>query len=395
MLAQRMSRVEYAIRDLVAEAQKLERAGKKVLYANIGDPQKYGFEPPRAMLEALHGAVHAGHNYYTDSEGDAECRQAIAERERRIGGAKIAPEDVIVTAGVSEAILFLNAALIEEGGEALLPGPGYPPYMSYANFFGGRPVFYRTAEENGWQPDISDVEKKITGRTKYLLVINPNNPTGAVYSKKTLKEIINLAGQHKLVLVADEVYDSLTFDKPFHSMAGLAAEAGVPIIVFNGLSKGYMATGWRLGWACFVNADEQLNAVKEAMLKLARVRLCAPTPVQKAAIPMLRNSEKVLKKEVEALRERRDFSYKRLNEIPGISAAKPEGAFYIFPKIEDAKWKDDKSFVLDLLHKKRVLAVHGSGFGGYGEGHFRIVFLPEVKILAEIYDRLEAFMKAQ
>lgn len=394
MLARRVAKVEYAIRDLVVEAQKLEKQGKKILYVNIGDPQKYGFAPPRAMMEALHGAVHAGHNYYTDSEGDPECRKAIAERERRVSGVKLDADDILVTIGVSEAILLLNAVLIDSGDEALVPGPSYPPYMSYINFFDGRAVFYRTTEENGWQPDVADIEKCITKKTKYLLVINPNNPTGAVYSKNTLKEIINLACQHKLALVADEVYDSLTYDKKFHGMAGLAAEAGAPFIGFNGLSKGYMATGWRIGWAYFVNADERLLEIKDAMLKLARVRLCAPTPFQKAAIPLLREDKKILANEVEILRERRDFSYRRLNEIPGLSTTKPEGAFYIFPKIEDMKrWKNDKEFVLDLLHKKNVLTVHGSGFGRYGEGHFRIVFLPEMKVLEEIFDRIEAFMR--
>lgn len=396
MLSKRVSTIEYAIRDLVVEAQKVEKTGKKVLYANIGDPLKYDFSPPQAMMEALHAAVHAGHNYYGDSQGDLEFRQAIAEREKRVAHANITANDVIVTAGVSEAIMFLTAAVIENGDQALLAGPGYPPYISYTKFFGGEPVFYRTIEENGWQPDIRDMEKKISGKTKFLLVINPNNPTGAMYDRATLKEIANLAGQHNLTLVADEVYDLLSFDKKFTSMASIVGD--VPMIGFNGLSKGYMATGWRTGWTYFVNADERMKEIKEGMMKQTRIRLCTATPFQKAAIPLLRGNDRHLENEMKRLRERRDLSFKRLNEIHGISAAKPEAAFYIFPKIEQSAmkkggWKTDKEFVLDLLHTKQVLTVNGSGFGGYGDNHFRVVFLPAVETLEEIYDRIEDFMR--
>lgn len=398
MLAERVKHIEYAIRDLVVEAQKLEKQGKKILYANIGDPMKYDFAPPRAMIDALYGAIQAGHNYYSDSQGDLEVRQAIAEREHRLNGTNIAAEDVIITTGVSESIFFLTASLIESGDEALLPGPSYPPYISYVNFFGGKPVFYRTIEEDGWQPDIADIEKRITKKTKFLLSINPNNPTGAAYDKKALAAMVELANRHGIVLVADEVYDLHMYEKKFSSMASVAE--GTPLIGFNGLSKGYMATGWRIGWTYFANADERLRQIKEAMLRLARIRLCAATPFQKAAIPLLRGDDKHLLEDIKKLRERRDFSYKRLNEIPGISTAKPDAAFYIFPQIkQDAMkkggWKNDKEFVLDLLHTKNVLAVHGSGFGGYGENHIRIVFLPEMKVLAEIYDRLDDFMKSR
>lgn len=398
MLAERVRHIEYAIRDLVVEAQKLEKQGRKILYANIGDPLKYDFAPPRAMVDALYGAIQGGHNYYSDSQGDLETRRAIAERERRLNGTKISAEDVIITTGVSESIFFLTASLIESGDEALLPGPSYPPYISYVNFFGGKPVFYRTIEEEGWQPDVADIEKRITKRTKFLLSINPNNPTGAAYDKKALKAMVELANKHNLILVADEVYDLHMYEKKFCGMASVTE--GAPLVGFNGLSKSYMATGWRIGWTYFANADERLRQIREAMLRLSRIRLCAATPFQKAAIPLLRGDDKHLVNDIKRLRERRDFSYKRLNEIRGISTAKPDAAFYIFPRIDaDAMkkggWENDKEFVLDLLHTKNVLAVQGSGFGGYGENHFRIVFLPEMKSLDEIYGRIDDFMKAK
>ena len=395
-LAERTKSVTYAIRDLVVEAQKLERSGKKVIYANIGDPLKYDFSVPAPMAEALCTAIRDNHNYYSDSQGDFEFRQAIAAREHRMSGIRVPPEDIVVTAGVSEAILLLTAALVERGDEVLLPGPSYPPYIAYTTFFSGQPVFYRTAEEQGWQPDIIDIEKKLTDKTKFLLLINPNNPTGAVYSRRTLEEMVNLAGQHNLTLVSDEVYDSLVFDKPHYGAASLTTD--VPVIGFNGLSKGYLATGWRIGWAYFANMDQLHEEIKEAMLRLARVRLCPSTPAQKAAINLLHGDNQHLTDVISRLRERRDFSFTRLNEIDGISATKPEAAFYIFPQINPETmrkggWHTDKEFVLDLLRTKHVLVVNGSGFGAHGENHFRVVYLPSMGTLSEVYDRIDDFVR--
>lgn len=396
LFAERVNAVEYAIRDLVEEAKKLEKQGRKIVYVNIGDPLKYDFAPPAEMVEALYDAAKAqNRNFYTDSQGDRELREAIAEKEKRINKAfSINADDVVVTSGVSEAIFFLCAALIEKGDEALLGGPGYPPYIAFTKLFGGVPVYYRNDEGAGWQPDISDVEKKITPKTKFLLSINPNNPTGAVLDKKALRELIDLAAQHDLIFVSDEIYDLMAFDGEFTSAASLTKD--VPIVGFNGFSKSYLAPGWRLGYAYFANADERLQQLKENMLRFARIRLCASTPAQRACIPVLLGKHAHVAEVKRKLKERGELSYRRLNEIDGLSAAKPKGAFYIFPRIEmNGRWRTDKEFVLDLLNKQNVLTVNGSGFGGYGESHFRIVFLPQPEVLNEVYDRIDAFMKSR
>ncbi|MFH0949347.1 MAG: aminotransferase class I/II-fold pyridoxal phosphate-dependent enzyme [Candidatus Aenigmatarchaeota archaeon] len=394
MIAKRMGTVEYAIRDLVVFAQKLEKQGKKIIYLNIGDPLKYDFATPSCMAEALNKAVAANHNYYSDSQGDMECRTAISEREKRLNNVNISPDNIIITSGVSEAISFVASALIEDGDEALVPGPSYPPYISYIKFFGGKPVFYKTDESTEWKPDIDDIEKKINEKTKFILLINPNNPTGAVYDKKTVKEIINIAGQHNLPLISDEVYDFLVFDGEFHSTASIAED--VPIIGFNGFSKSSLATGWRLGYMYFSNG---LDELKESVLKLARIRLCASTPMQKAVLPSLRGDsqyEKDIKDMKAKLLVRRNLAWKRLNEIPNVSATKPSGAFYIFPKIDlNDVWKNDKEFVIDLLNTENVLVVNGSGFGDYGESHFRSVFLPHPDVLENAFSKIERFMKAR
>ncbi len=389
--AKRMQCVTSPIRELVATANALEKNGKKVLYANTGDPLRYDFDPPSSVINGLIKAVKHRHNYYENSQGGLDCRQAISSREKRINKINVNPNNIIITDGVSEALSFLTSILIDSKSEALLPGPSYPPYITRIEFFGGKCRFYKTVEENGWQPSIEDIEKNITDKTKFLLVINPNNPTGAVYDKKTLKEIINLAGQYKLTLVSDEIYDLLTFDAPLVSMSSLAKE--IPLIVFNGFSKSMLITGWRLGYCYFMNMDEKHKKIKDYMIKLAQQRLSANTPSQKAVIEGLK-SDSHIKSVNKKLKTRAQLSYKRLNEIPGISCVKPKGAFYAFPKIDlEKKWKTDKEFVIDFLNKQHVLLVPGSGFGKYGEGHVRIVILPQENYLNEIYDRLEKFMK--
>ncbi|HII60329.1 pyridoxal phosphate-dependent aminotransferase [Pyrococcus horikoshii] len=383
--------IEYAIRDVVLPARELEKKGIKVIRLNIGDPVKFDFQPPEHMKEAYCRAIQEGHNYYGDSEGLIELREAIVKREKEKNGVDITPDDVRVTAAVTEALQLIFGALLDPGDEILIPGPSYPPYTGLVKFYGGKPVEYRTIEEEGWQPDIDDLRKKISERTKAIAVINPNNPTGALYDKKTIEEIINVAGEHDLVVLSDEIYDLMTYEGKHISPGSLTKD--VPVIVMNGLSKVYFATGWRLGYMYFVDPEGKLSEVREAIDKLARIRICPNTPGQFAAIAGLTGSMDYLKEYMKKLKERRDFIYKRLNEIPGISTTKPQGAFYIFPRIEEGPWKSDKEFVLDVLHNAHVLFVHGSGFGEYGKGHFRIVFLPPIEILEEAMDRFEKFMR--
>jgi len=286
------------------------------------------------------------------------------------------------------------AALIDAGDEILLPGPTYPPYISYARFFGGKPVTYETVEENGWQPNIDDLRKKITEKTKGIVVINPNNPCGALYEEKVVKEIIDIAGEHDLPLLSDEIYDQIVFEKKLVSTAYLAND--VPVIGLNGFSKAYLMTGWRLGYVYFCSKNNELQEVKQGIEKEARIRLCANTPVQKAGVAALNGPQDHVKETVRKLKERRDYAWKRLNEIEGISCTKPEAAFYVFPKIHavGSRWKTDMEFALQLLKETGVLFVHGSGFDPvYGAGHVRGVILPPIETLRQALDAIEGFMK--
>ncbi|MFQ5759249.1 MAG: aminotransferase class I/II-fold pyridoxal phosphate-dependent enzyme, partial [Candidatus Bathyarchaeia archaeon] len=258
------------------------------------------------------------------------------------------------------------------------------------------PVFYRTVEENGWQPDIDDIRAKITDKTRGIVVINPNNPCGALYDEKVLKEVVDLAGEHEILLMSDEIYDRIVYEKKFFSLSHIAKD--VPVLGLNGFSKCYLMTGWRMGYMYFYDPEEKLTDLRENVEKEARIRLCCNTPVQKAAVEALRGPQDHIEEMVEKLRKRRDYSWKRLNEIDGISCARPEGAFYVFPKVHGigSRWKDDFEFVRQLLERTQVLLVHGSGFGiTYGSEHFRGVFLPKVEVLETAFDRLERFMKVR
>jgi len=393
-VASRARTIEYAIRDVVVHARELERAGREVIYLNIGDPLKFDFDTPGHIKEALYRAVREGSNWYGPSEGLPELREAICEKEKRFNDVNIGPEDVIITAGISEGINFLFGALLEPGDEVLVPGPTYPPYISYAKFFGAEPVPYRTVEEEGWAPDIDDMRAKLTEKTKLIVLINPNNPCGAVYGPRTVKDILDLAGEHGLPVASDEIYDRIVFEGHFKSTASLTSD--VPVIGLNGFSKVYLMTGWRLGYIYFKDQEGALAHLKEAIVKLARIRLCANTPVQLAAVEALRGPQDHVDEMVRRLRKRRDIAYKGLNEIEGLTTTKPEGAFYIFPKVEGVgyTWKSDKEFVLQLLRETGVLVVHGSGFcERYGPGHFRAVFLPPPEVLEEAIDKIGGFME--
>jgi len=385
--------VEYAIRDVVLPARELEKKGIKVIKLNIGDPVKYDFDAPEHAKTAYCEAIKEGHNYYSDSEGIKQLREAIAERENRKNNVGISADDVFVTAAVTEALQITIGALTDPGDEILVPGPTYPPYISFTKFMLANPIEYQTKENEGWIPDVDDMRKKITEKTKAIVIINPNNPTGAVYDEKTIKEIIDLAGEYGVPIISDEIYDLITYDKKHVSPSALSKD--VPVIVFNGMSKVYFATGWRLGYMYLVDREGVLEEVREAIGKLLRVRLCPSTPAQYAAIKALTGPMDYLERYLKKLRKRRDLIYKRLAEMDHISVQKPEGAFYIFPKVDIQKgpWKNDKEFVLDLLKEKHVLVVHGSGFGNAGKDHFRAVYLPEESVLEEAMNRLEEFLK--
>jgi len=393
---ERVKTIEYAIRDVIVLAKKLEKKGKEIVYLNIGDPVKFDFDTPVHIRKALKKAVDEGANWYSPSEGLPELREAVCEKERKVNGVEISPKNVVITQGISEGIQMLMAAIVESGNEVLVPGPTYPPYISYVKFFGGKPVSYRTVENNGWQPDIDDLRSKITRKTRGIVVINPNNPCGALYGEKIVREIVDLAGEHKLLLVSDEIYDRIVYKKGFVSAAHVSKD--VPVIGMNGFSKTYLMTGWRLGYMYFYHPNGELKELRDCIEKETRIRLCANTPVQKAGVAALRGPQGHIAKMVEKLRERRDYSWKRLNEIEGVSCTKPEGAFYVFPKVEQvgSSWKTDEEFARQLVEKTGVLVVHGSGFDPtYGSGHFRAVILPPIETLKKAFDLLESFMLRQ
>ena len=384
-ISKKVEGVEYAIRDIVSSARRLEAEGRSVQYLNIGDPGQYGFGPPPNVVEAFVSALRAGRNYYAPSEGLPELREAVAERESA-KGLSVSAEDVLVTNGVSEALDMVMASIVEEGDEVLLPGPCYPPYSSYVRLHGGVPVEFRTDMESSL--DIGDLESKITERTVAICLISPNNPTGAVYGRDSLAAAAEIAKRRGLYLVCDEIYDRLTFEGRFFGIGSVAGEA--PVILLNGFSKVHMATGWRLGYVAF-NDSPALDGLREHLPKLARVRISCSTPAQHAALEALRGPQGHVDAFVSELRRRRDYAVGRLNAMPGVSCPTPRGAFYAFPRIEGHG--GDERFVQRLLEAEGVLVVHGSGFGErFGSGHFRMVFLPPVGELEQAMDKIERFV---
>ena len=387
-VTKKVAGVEYAIRDIVVAAKKLEQKGKKIEYLNIGDPVKYGFQPPDNVKEALINAVRNGENYYSESEGLPELRTAIAEKEHA-KGLSVSGDDILVTNGISEGLDMVISSIVEEGDEVLLPGPYYPPYASYVRLRGGIPVEF-TVDLNNSTPDIDDIRSKITSKTVAICLISPNNPTGAVFNEKSLKELVDLANEHNLYILCDEIYDQIVYDEKFVGIGKVAGDS--PVIILNGFSKVHLMSGWRIGYLAF-NQSPQLNEIRENLPKLARVRIASNLPVQKAALESLRGPQEYIAEFVSELKKRRDLVVKRLNSIPGLSCSNPKGAFYAFPKIETNRYSSDEEFVLKLLETKGVLTVYGSGFGTkYGSGYFRMVFLPSLQTLDSALNKIEDFM---
>jgi aspartate/methionine/tyrosine aminotransferase len=393
-VAKRANSIEYAIRDVLENANCLMKNGKKIFPLNIGDPVAFDFPTPTHIKQALIEAIKTDKNYYSPSEGIPELTQAIIEKEKKVNQVSITQENVIVTSGVSEGIQMVISSLIEGGDEILVPGPAYPPYISYAKFWNGKPVTYETLEKENWQPNTDDIRKKISEKTRAIIIINPNNPTGAVVKKKIVKEILEIAGEYNLTIISDEIYDQISYVDDFESTSSLAKD--VPVVGLNGFSKVYLMTGWRLGYVYFSDQNDELKELREAIEKEARIRICASTPVQLAGVAALNGPQNHIIEMVKKLKNRRDYSWNRLNEIEGLSCAKPEGAFYVFPKIHDvgSKWKTDAKFAVELLKSTGVLLVHGSGFDPiYGTGHVRGVFLPPIEMLEQAFDKIEQFMK--
>ncbi len=386
--SQRTQHIEYAIRDIVLLANKRKKAGGDLFYLNIGDPVLYDFKTPIHLIEASSKAMFENHTSYAQSEGIPEAIDAIHKDCLKD---KINPFDIMITTGASEAIDFALSALVNRGDNVLLPSPGYPLYSALLARLLGESRYYKLDEDNNWMPDIDHLVSQIDDKTKAIAVINPNNPTGAVYSEKTLRDIIEVARQHNLVILSDEIYSKLIMNgQPHIPMATIDNE--VPMVTFNGLSKSYLCPGFRIGWGITTGEPELISDFVEGMKKLARARLCACHPKQYAISVALNGNHDHLIEALDKLKKRRDLTVERLNSIKGISCQKPNGAFYAFPKVHlDV---DDEEFVKQLIKETGVVVVHGSGFGPYPKSpHFRIVFLPSEDILNEAYNRIEAFMK--
>jgi len=380
--------VEYAIRDIVLAARKVEQSGMKVDYLNIGDPVQFGFQPPDNVKQALIDSINKGENYYSTSEGLLELREEIAKKENA-KGLSISADDVLITNGVSEGLDMVISSIVEEGDEVLLPGPYYPPYASYVRLHGGVPVEF-SVDLNNSTPDIDDIKSKITSKTVAICLISPNNPTGVVFNENALKKLVDIANEHNLYIICDEIYDQIIFDDKFVGIGKVAGDS--PVIILNGFSKVHLMSGWRIGYIVF-NRSPQLEELREHLPKLARVRIATNLPIQYAALESLRGSQNYINDFVSEMKKHRDLVVRRLNEMPGLSCSNPKGAFYAFPKIEDNKFGSDKEFVTKLLESKGVLTVHGSGFGEqYGSGHFRLVYLPSLEILDSAMNKIEEFV---
>ncbi|HYH01231.1 MAG TPA: aminotransferase class I/II-fold pyridoxal phosphate-dependent enzyme [Terriglobales bacterium] len=386
--ARRLDEVRYAIRDLAVLADQVAKTGMKILPLNIGDPLKFDFVTPPHMVEAVERAMRDGKNGYAPSSGTGEAVQAIRREAERKGIHNIL--DVFVTSGASEAVDICLNALLNEDENVLCPEPEYPLYTAVVAKMGLKPNSYALNEENGWQPDFADIERKITPKTRGLVFINPNNPTGAIYSRETLERLAEIARRHNLVVFADEIYDKLVLEGEHISLAAIAPD--VPVVTFGGLSKNYLAPGWRIGWGVVSGPKEITQPYVDGINKLLRSRLCASHPMMWAIKPALDGPQDHLTGVLAKLRSRADLTIKWATETPRVSCVAPKGAFYAYPKLDIPE--PDEEFVKKLLRETGVLLVHGSGFGqAPGTKHARVVFLPDEATLTAAYDQIAQFMK--
>jgi alanine-synthesizing transaminase len=386
--AARTRSFSYAIRNIVVEAKKVEAAGRRVRYLNIGDPIPFGFQTPPHLVEAVARAMRDGHNGYAPSAGIESVREAVAAEY--VGrGVPMTADRVVLTSGTSEGIELALGALADAGDDVLVPTPTYPLYTAVLGKIGARAVYYRTDPSNHWLPDLDDLKRLIGPATRALVLIDPNNPTGAVYPESTRRAIIDLATRAGVPILADEVYSDLGFDGPTPLLGTLDPDAA--ILSFSSLSKAYLAPGWRAGWLT-VGRSDRLNDVLAAIKKLADGRLCSPGPMQYAIEAALTGDRSHQQAFVRDLRARADLTVSRLNAVPGLQVVAPHAAFYAMPKVSLPPGRTDEDYILGLLRETGILCVYGSGFGlPADQGFFRVVFLAGLDELAAIYDDLAGF----
>ena len=386
--AKKCDNVKYAVRDILSVANEAKKKGLPLRFLNIGDPLKFDHHTPPHMIQAVYEAMLKGENGYCASSGTDEAVEAIKREAARKNITNI--QDIFVTSGASEGIELALTALLDPGDNILTPFPGYPLYTAVQAKLEVQENPYFLDEENDWMPDTDDIRKKINSRTKAIVIINPNNPTGSLASKEVLTEIAKIAEEKNLLVICDEIYDKLLYDGKTHiSLASINPE--LPVITFNGVSKSYVAPGFRIGWGIISGNKEKLSTFIEALNKLLRARLCACTPVMASVKAALDGPQDHIASLMKKMTVRRDMTWQMLNDIDGITCVKPEGAFYAFPKIDV---KDDADFVKHLIMETGVVVVPGSGFGQKpGTQHFRVVFLPEEEILKDSYNKIKNFMQ--
>ncbi|MEU6442096.1 pyridoxal phosphate-dependent aminotransferase [Streptomyces sp. NPDC047046] len=391
----KLNGVCYEIRGPVIEqANALEEAGHSVLRLNTGNPALFGFEAPEEIVQDMIRMLPQAHGY-TDSRGVLSARRAVAQRYQALGVEGVTVDDVWLGNGVSELITMAVQALVEDGDEVLVPAPDFPLWTAVVTLSGGKAVHYVCDESAEWNPDLADMESRITDRTKAIVLINPNNPTGAVYPKEIVEGVLDLARRHGLMILADEIYDQILYDDEVHHSAA-ALGPDVVVLTFSGLSKTYRVAGFRSGWLVVSGPRQHARDYLEGLQMLASMRLCANAPAQYAIQAALggRQSIRELTAPGGRLREQRDRAWEKLNEIPGVSCVKPKGALYAFPRIDPAVHPivDDERFVLDLLLREKIQVVQGTGFNWGRPDHFRILTLPYADDLESAIGRIGRFL---
>ena len=392
----KLDHVLYDVRGpVVEEASRMEENGMEIMKLNIGNPAPFGFSAPEEVILDMMSSVRSSQGY-SDSRGVFSARKAIMQYCQLKEIPNVSMNDIYTGNGVSELINLCMQALLNDGDEILIPSPDYPLWTGTATLAGGKAVHYICDEQSSWYPDIEDMKSKITDRTKGIVIINPNNPTGALYPREILEQIADLAREHDLILFSDEIYDRLVFDGQEHiSIASLAPDRFC--ITFNGLSKSHMVAGFRAGWMVLSGPKDHAKGYIEGIRMLSNMRLCSNVPAQSIIQTCLGGYRSVREyiRPGGRIYEQREAVYRALKEIPGISVVKPQAAFYIFPKIDVEKFNitNDEQFALDFLRKKRVLIVSGSGFNWNAPDHFRIVYLPRLEELKKATDRLRDFLR--
>ena len=394
---EKSSKLEHVLYDVrgpvVDEAAQMEERGMKILKLNIGNPAPFGFTAPEEVILDMRDNI-VDCQGYSDSRGIFAARKAIMQYAQIKQIPNVTMKDIYTGNGASELIQLSMHALLNPGDEVLIPSPDYPLWTACVNLSGGKAVHYICDEESDWYPDLQDMESKITCKTKALVIINPNNPTGALYPKELLEKIVDIARRHELIIFSDEMYDRLVMDGEQHiSIASLAPD--LLCVTFSGLSKSHMACGFRVGWMIFSGNKELGKSYMEGVNMLSNMRLCSNVPGQSIIQTALGGYQSVNEYIVPGGRvyEQREFICKAINDIPGLSVVKPKAAFYVFPKIDVKKFNitNDQQFALDLLREKRVLIVPGSGFNWHQPDHFRIVYLPRIEVLDEAMDKVKDF----